>query len=126
MRRVNTPGMSLVEVLVALVLLIALAAFLLPRLAGRGGKDASGKTVTAPRDRARQVVGASNTQQINQAIQMYRMDHDNRNPPNLQALKTYGLTDEMLLDPVTRQPLAYDPRTGTVAGGTPLGRVPGF
>ena len=125
--RARRAGLGLIEVLVVLALLVVLAAFLYPRLAG-GGRDAAGQRVAAPRQRAQQAGGASYIAQINQAVSLYRMDNGGRNPPALRALKRYGVTDEMLLDPVTRQPLAFDPRTGRVgapSGAAPAG-VPGY
>jgi type II secretory pathway pseudopilin PulG len=124
-------GLGLVEVLVVLALLVVLAAFLYPRLTG-SGRNAAGRKVMAPKERAQQAVGVSYIGQINQAIALYRMDNDGRNPPNLTALKRYGVTGEMLRDPVTKQPLAYDPRTGKVGapggtgGGTAPAGVPGL
>ena len=129
-RRGETRGgtaFSLIEVLVVIVILVILALVLLPRLTG--GKDpVSGKRVAAPRERARQVQGLSYAQQINAAIQMYRDDNEGRNPAGLAELKRYGVTDEMLNDPSTGQPLAYDPQTGQISGGgaPALPRVPGF
>ena len=125
--RVRRPGLGLVEVLVVLALLVVLAAFLYPRLAG-GGKDAAGRKAASPKERAEQTAGVSYQQQINQAIALYRMDNDGQNPPDLKALKRYNVTDEMLLDPVTKQRLAYDPRTGRVGGptGAALPGLPGF
>ena len=102
---------SMIEILVVVAILCVLAAFLIPRYAG--GKDPlSGKRVAAPKDRAKAVAGASYAGQINQAIQMYKMDHDDQPPPSLLELKKYGVVDEMLLDPVSRKPLTYDPQTG--------------
>jgi prepilin-type N-terminal cleavage/methylation domain-containing protein len=123
-RQWNRRGFSLVEILFVVAILAVIAYFLLPHLLG--GKDAlTQKKIMAPKQRAEQVVGVTYTYQINQAIQMYRGDHDGQNPPTLADLKTYGVTDEMLLDPVTHQPLAYDPGTGVVgsSGGAnvPLG-----
>lgn len=109
---------TLVELLVVLVLLMLLAAFLLPRYLG--GKDpVSGKKIASPRERAQQTAGVSYLSQINQALTMYKMDHDDQLPQSLNELKTYGVTDEMLVDPVTKQPLSYDPQTGRVGEPAP-------
>lgn len=128
MKEQRSRGFSLIEILIVIVIIALLSAFLIPRLIGSGGKDASGKTVASPKQRAQQTVGVEYTSQINMAIQMYRDDHEGQNPPDLQSLKAYKVTDEMLLDPVTRQPLSYDAQTGTVApsAGNTLRRVPGF
>ena len=118
-------GLGLIEILVVMVIIAVLALILLPRLTG--GRDAAGRKVPAPRERAQQVQGVSYAQQINMAIQMYRDDNDGKNPPSLADLKPYKVTDEMVHDPVTRQPLSYDPEIGAVGGGKPaLPRVNGF
>jgi|GEM_PF-2798229 Type II secretory pathway, pseudopilin PulG len=106
---------GLIELLVVICIIAVLAVFLLPRLTG--GKDPlTGKKSVSPRDRAVQVQTVSYVGQINQAISMYRMDNDGQNPPDLMALKSYGVTQEMMIDPATGQMLPYDPRTGRVGG----------
>lgn len=104
-------GFGLIEILVVIVIIAVLALIMIPRLTGAGQKDKKKRT---PIQAAKDTAGISYTGQISQAIMMYKDDHDSQNPPNLQALKSYGVTDEMLLDQVTRQPLAYDPVTGVV------------
>jgi prepilin-type N-terminal cleavage/methylation domain-containing protein len=121
-RRRFQGGMGLIEILVVVVIIAILALVLIPRLTG--GKDASGKKHTAPKERAQQAAGVEYIGQINQAITMYKMDHDDQLPPNLQALKTYGVTDQMIVDPATKQPLSYDPRTGVV--GNSFGKSRGI
>lgn len=114
---------TLIEILVVIVIIGILATIIIPRLT-RGGKDASGKRVLAPRERAQQVGTISYVSQIQQAIAMYKMDNDERLPGSLQELKRYGVTDEMLIDGVSKQPLQYNPQTGEVTSPVPLpGRV---
>jgi prepilin-type N-terminal cleavage/methylation domain-containing protein len=118
----GSAGFTLIEILCVLVIMCILAAIILPRYIG--GKDPkTGKRIPAPRERAQRVAGVEYIGQINQAIMMYKNDHDEQMPQSLQELKAYGLTDEMLLDPVTRQPLSYDPRTGRIgnSAGTSQG-----
>jgi prepilin-type N-terminal cleavage/methylation domain-containing protein len=115
-------GFSLIEILISVAIMLILASILLPRYFG--GTDKNGKKTPSPRQRAQQVAGVSYIGQINQAISMYRMDHDNANPPTLWDLKTYGVTAEMLLDPVTRKPLTYNPQTGVVGNSSGLSQGP--
>jgi len=108
-------GFGLVELLVVICIVAILAVVVLPRLTG--GKDPlTGKKSVSPRERAVQVQTTTYIAQINQAISMYRMDHDGQNPPDLMALRTYGVTPEMMIDPATRRMLPYDPRTGRIGG----------
>ena len=130
MNPMNTPfrqrrrkgAYGLIELLVCVVIIALLALVLVPRLIG-GKKDANGKKQLAPKERAQYAAGSEYISQINQAITMYRMDNDNENPKTLAELKKYGVTDDMLLDPVTRKPLTYNPQTGVV--GNDLGQSKG-
>ena len=110
---------TLIEILVVVVILGILAAIVIPRLTG-GGKDAVGKRILAPKEKAQQVGTISYVSQIQQAITMYKMDNDERLPASLQELKRYGVTNEMLIDGVSKQPLQYNPQTGEVTSPTAL------
>ena len=99
---------------------------ILPRLTGLGRK--SGDKKHTPIERAKDTAGVSYESQINQAIMLYKQDNEERNPPDLKALKTYGVTDEMVIDQVTKLPLPYNPTTGTVgvaAQTAPIPTTPG-
>ena len=92
-------GFSLIELLIVTVIICILMAVVLPRYLG--GTDTNGKHTASPRERAQQVQGVSYIGQINQAIAMYREDNEGQNPVSLFDLKKYGVTSEMLLDPIT-------------------------
>lgn len=105
---------SLVEILVVAAIIVALSAWLFPKYLASG--KAKGNKGLSPVQRSRQTAGVSYVVQIRQAIAMYRMDHDEQFPPSLDALRTYGVTQEMTIDPVSGVPLTYDPATGSVSG----------
>jgi prepilin-type N-terminal cleavage/methylation domain-containing protein len=116
-------GFGLIEILVVVVIISILALIILPRLVG--GKDPlTQKTITSPRVRAKQAAGSEYISQINMAIQMYRQDHEEHNPPTLVELKPYGVTEEMMLDPVTQHPLPYDPDTGRIGNSNGTAEIP--
>ena len=102
-------GFALVELLVVVVIIAILAVILLPRLLG--GRDAAGKTITAPAQQAQGVACRSNLQQIRQAISMETMADETAKPADLAALR---LPSEMLACPVSRQGYQYDPQAGAV------------
>ena len=117
-------GFGLIEILVVIVVISLLALVLIPRMMGTSKK--TDKKHHTPIERAKDTAGISYISQINQAIMMYKQDNDGKNPPDLKSLKSYQLTDEMLVDPVTKQPLPYNPVTGTVGETAPTasGGVP--
>jgi prepilin-type N-terminal cleavage/methylation domain-containing protein len=105
---------SVIEILVVVAILLILMAVLLPRYIG--GKDAvTGKKIASPKQRAQQVQGVSYSSQISQAITMYKMDHDEQPPPSLSELTRYGITSEMLIEPVSKKPYGYNPQTGQLS-----------
>ena len=114
---------GLIEILVVIVIIAVVALFVLPRLLG-GTDPVTKKKITSPRERAQKAAGTEYIGQINLAIQMYKQDHDDQLPPTLADLKNYGVTNEMMLDPVTKQPLPYDPATGRVGNSAGTADVP--
>ncbi len=125
-------GFGLIETLIVIVIIAVLALILIPRLTG-AGKTPAEKRKT-PIGAAKNTAGIEYIGQINQAVMMYKQDNDDAYPPTLQALKRYGVTDEMMLDPVTKEPLAYNPQTGVASvavqpiiaapGTAPVGGTP--
>ncbi len=102
-------GQTLIGLLVVIAVIAILAVvFLRP---GRKG-EARKSTPVQVREKATGVECQSNLNQVRQMIQMYQMDHDGQNPPNLQALS--GLPAGFLRCPVGGEPYWYDPRTGRV------------
>jgi type II secretory pathway pseudopilin PulG len=74
-------------------------------------------------------VMGNNISQIEQAISMYRMDNEGKPPASLEELKSSayakGFPAEMWIDPVSKQPLIYDPQTGTISAPPRPGAQPG-
>ena len=99
-------GQTLVGLLVVIVIIGVLALIMVPQIAGR--HHGKGQQLT-PRERGYQSACGIYEAQINQSIMMYRQDH-NSNPPSLDALKRYGLTDDMIHSPDCV--FQYDPQTG--------------
>ena len=133
MKRTERSGFGLIETMVVICIILVLAVWLLPRYLG-GHDPLTKKKINSPRERAQAVATVEYTSQINQAIFMYQGDHDGKNPPSLEDLKPYGVTDSMMRDQVTKQPLPYDPITGKVGasngvyslgGGSSLPQVGG-
>ncbi len=108
-------GFTLVGTLITIAIMAILAVFVVRYVTGGGGVDKAGRKVPTPTQRARITAGNEYIGQIQQAITMYKMDHDEQLPPSLNDLKPYGVTDQMMLDPNTKAPLNYDPATGVVS-----------
>ena len=75
---------SLIEILVVMVVLMILAAIVMPRL--MGGKTLDGKTIKAPKEAAKEVVCRSNLNQVRQGVQIYRIGNEGE-PISLSKLQ---------------------------------------
>ncbi len=127
-------GQTLIGLLVVVVIAIVLY---LMFLGPRRGKDGEMRPSIAKQSINKaeiDVAMTSNISQINQAIMMYKADNG-KPPASLDELKSSayarGFPAEMWINPVTKQPLVYDPQTGQVlsppapaAPGAPAGVAP--
>lgn len=111
--RRSREGFSLIEILVVVVILMALAAFLLPRYL-TGGKTESGKKVESPMQRAHSVDCMNNLRQIRSAYQMAVTTggEDEQRPQTLAELRPQGISETMTVCPVGKEPYQFDPSTG--------------
>lgn len=110
---------TLVGTLVAVAIIVVLAALYVPRIAKRHADPGGAPT---PIQRADDVACLSYQSQINQAISMYKMDHDGTPPRMIDDLKNgkYGVTDEMLHAPGCSLVVPGGPGSGQApAGGMP-------
>lgn len=107
---------TLIELVVAMAILVALAAWLLPRYLSSTKNAAGQTTIQAPIERAHGVDCANNLQQIRYALTMAQQTND-RYPANLSELLTNGsgLSRQMLFCPVSKMAYVYDPATGRVS-----------
>lgn len=116
---------SLIGTLVAVAIVIVLAALYIPRLMGRHTEPGSGGAAT-PMQRADAVACMSYQSQINQAISMYKMDHDGAPPRSVEDIKNskYGVTDEMLRAPGCNLVVPGGPGSGQMAAPPAGGGMP--
>jgi type II secretory pathway pseudopilin PulG len=117
MSRVGRRGSwTLIELLVAVVILAALAAWLLPRYLTSTKNAAGQTTIQAPIQRAQGADCSNNLHQIRLAITMAQQT-DEHFPASLNELLTNGsgLSRQMLVCPVSNMPYVYDPATGRVS-----------
>lgn len=105
-------GWSLVEMVVVLAIIALLAMWLVPRYLA-GAKTPTGKTVSAPVQRAHGVECMNNLRQIRSAIQMTSVSSETP-PRSLAELSSSGVSREMLVCPVSRQSYQYDPGSARV------------
>jgi FtsZ-interacting cell division protein ZipA len=98
-------GQVLIGVLIAIALLALVGSALYMQLKKGGAySNAIGS--------ANNVSCISYTGQIRQAMMMYKQDNDGKNPPDLNALKKYGVTSEMINSPGCEY--GYDASTGRI------------
>ena len=109
-RRSRRGQWSLVGILVGVTIVIILAALYFPRIAARHSRADQAAT---PTERGYGAACSEYAAQMNQSVQMYKTDHDEKPPTSLDQLKSYGVTDEML----NAQGCSFqiDPATGTVS-----------
>ncbi len=109
---------SLIGLLVAIAIILILAATIYPRYLAKHHKAGEGAT---PIERANDVACGIYVGQVRDAISEYRQDNGMM-PPNLDALKRYGVTRDMYASPDCT--LTYDPQTGRLGSAT--SGVPGI
>lgn len=84
---------TLIGLLVSLGIIMILAAMYIPQVAKRHSEPGEART---PMERGYGTACASYEGQMNQAVTMYKMDHDDHAPSNIEELKKYGVTDDMI------------------------------
>lgn len=108
-------GQALIGLLAVVLILLGLYfLFLGPRRdsSGEARKSVARESI----DRAKETGGTNYIGQIQIVIQQYRDDNEGKPPASLEELKRYAkFPDEMWVEPVTKQPLVYDPQTGTIS-----------
>ncbi len=108
-------GQSLIGLLVVIGIIMVLAVAMLgPRMGSDGVKRPG--VYKQSMNRAEDVGMNSNISQIQQIITMYRNDNEGKPPASLEELKRYAkFPAEMWIDPLTKQPLIYDPAAGAIS-----------
>lgn len=123
MRKRTQRGMALVGMLIAVVIIGVVFAFLYGKRAKTPAPTRPGgpqTTIGQSLEKGTEVACMNNLKQIRTAISMAKMsDPDDKPPADLQALKSEGITSDMLACPVTHQPYQYNPATGQVWCTTP-------
>ena len=108
-------GQSLIGLLVVIGIIMVIAVVMLGPRMGRDGVKRPG-VYKQSMNRAEDVGMNSNISQIQQIIMMYRNDNEGKPPASLDELKRYAkFPAEMWIDPLTKQPLIYDPASGTIS-----------
>jgi hypothetical protein len=109
-------GLSLVEILVVVCIMVVLGALLMQRLLGSGKKDALGQNkLTSPMQKARGTECVNNVTQLRQGYQTALIGADDENKPQTIADISRGFPASMLNCPESKQPYQFDPATGRVS-----------
>lgn len=104
-------ALGLIEVLVVVIILLVLAAILLPRYIG--SRPMEGKAIKAPVTAAKDTVCRANLTTVRQSIAAYQTgDPDGKYPARLSELRE--LTLEFSKCPVGGESYLYDSQTGQV------------
>lgn len=104
-------GMGLVEILVVMALLFAVAAFLYPHYVGNR-RTADGKAAT-PMAKAHDTECLSNIRSVRQSIAAFKAgDSEEKNPTALIDIR--DLPKDLRECPVSHMPYQYNPQTGEV------------
>ncbi len=98
--RTRASGQSLLGLIIVIAIMAILVALLYPKMVGRNEYNAGGgvQGQSTPIDSANDAVCTEYMSQVAQAANMYRQTN-NAPPPDLKALKPYGVTDEMANTP---------------------------
>lgn len=108
-------GQTLIGLLVVVAIIMVLFVMYFGRRTGPNGEEQK-SIVVASMDKAKGTELANNLSQIQMIIGMYRQDNEGRVPASLEELKRYAkFPEEMWVNPVDKQPLVYDPNTGTIS-----------
>ena len=108
--KARTRGLNLIELLVVLVVIVAVAAYVWPRYIG--GKASGPTRYSGPVTQARDTVCRSNLTQARTSIQALSASDPDGRPP--QSITDLGLPTEMQRCPVGGEPYRYDPSTGRI------------
>lgn len=100
---------TLIGLLVVICIIAILAAVYYPRIAA--SHSAPGQPPT-PRERAYGANCDLYASQVNDAVEMYRENNDGKSPQNLNELRSYGITDDVINSPGCY--FKIDPETGSV------------
>jgi len=110
-RASRSRAFGLVEILVVMVILVALAAFLYPKIVGNR-RTADGKAAT-PLAKAHDTERMSNIRSVRQCIAAFKAgDSEEKNPTELTAMRE--LSKDLRECPVSHMAYQYNPQTGEV------------